>query len=188
MRTMQWAHLAWHCPGTWQALVYSSVSLFTQTPPSRARAETWPTAAQDNRGLVRRGELPEGGERKGDPAEGAAVLPDPRTHRRSPGGSRRSHTGPVTARGTASGGCGPRRPAPRRPRAGPCAPAASASTRPAAAAATTATAPARPRRRQPSWPTGRRHVTALPAAGALCAAAHRAPEVGGEKAGEGGVP
>ncbi|KAK1344793.1 hypothetical protein QTO34_013494 [Cnephaeus nilssonii] len=82
----------------------------------------------------------------------------------------------MTARGTAFGGCGPRRPAPRRPRAGPCAPAASASTRSAAAAATIGTALAQPRRRQPSWPTGRRHVTALPPAGVLCAAVQRAPK------------
>lgn len=112
----------------------------------------------------------------------------PGTHCRTPGGSRRSHTWPMTARGTAFGGCGPRRPAPRRPRAGPCAPAASASTRSAAAAATIGTALAQPRRRQPSWPTGRRHVTALPPAGVLCAAVQRAPKVGGEKAGEGVVP
>lgn len=113
----------------------------------------------------------------------------PGTHCRTPGGSRRSHTWPMTARGTAFGGCGPRRPAPRRWRARPSAPAASASTRlavaAAAAAATLGTAIAQTRWRQPSWPADRSHVTALPRA---VRSRTRAPEMGGEKAEEGVVP
>lgn len=65
----------------------------------------------------------------------------------------------MTARGTACGDCDPRRPAPRRARAGPCLFAAYASTGPAAAWAAAAPKPAAPRRTLPSWPAGAEHVT-----------------------------
>lgn len=82
----------------------------------------------------------------------------PATHCRTPAASPRSRSGPMTARGTACGGCGPRRPAPRQPRAGPRPPAAHASTRPATAPAAAAPKPAAPRRTPPSWPPGRRRT------------------------------
>lgn len=57
---------------------------------------------------------PRGGQSRGSKADRAASLPEPGTHCRTPGGSRRSRSWPVTTRGTACGGCGPRRPAPRQ--------------------------------------------------------------------------
>lgn len=83
----------------------------------------------------------------------------PATHCRTPAASPKSRSGPMTARGTACGGCGPRRPAPQRPHVVPCRPAAHASTDPPAARTATAAKPAAPRRTLPSWPAGSEHVT-----------------------------
>lgn len=117
------------------------------------------------------------------PAEHPSQVPA--THCRTPAASRRSRSGPMTARGTACEGCGLHRPAPQRPRARTRPPVARASTRTAAAPATAAPKPAPPRRTPPSWPAGAEHVT-TPASLAMRSRSPRPCCVGGGASGRKG--